>query len=275
MRFDEFFRLHEHAAGAAAGVVHLAVVRRQHGHQCLDDGGRGVELAALLAFGAGELAEEIFVDLAQHVARLAGILAEANGGNQIHQLAQLAIRQLGARVALVQNALELGVFALDFGQGVIHLFADIGLLGRGAQVLPAGRLRHPEDIHRRVVVAVVQLFRQQLIIAIVQEVFVVLVGEALFQFGLTGGEGVGDVLEEDKAKNEVLVFGGVHIGAQLVCRGPEGLLDIVKHGYGYFRSKIAGTRGACPHPHSIARYFTLYGILAGDGMQGWRLGASR
>jgi hypothetical protein len=69
---DEFFGLHEHAAGAAAGVVHLAVVGGEHGDQGLDDAGGGVELAALLALGAGELAEEVFVHLAQHVAGLPG-----------------------------------------------------------------------------------------------------------------------------------------------------------------------------------------------------------
>jgi hypothetical protein len=69
--FDELFGLHEHAARAAAGVVHLAVVRGEHGHQGLDDAGRRVELAPLLAFGAGELAQEVFVHLTEHVAGLA------------------------------------------------------------------------------------------------------------------------------------------------------------------------------------------------------------
>jgi hypothetical protein len=44
-------------------------VGRQHRHQGLDDAGGRIELAALLALGAGELPEEVFVDLAQHVAR--------------------------------------------------------------------------------------------------------------------------------------------------------------------------------------------------------------
>lgn len=46
---------------------------------------------------------------------------------------------------------------------------------------------------------------------------------------LKGGEGVGDVLEEDEAQHQVLVFGGVHVGAQLVGCRPEGLLDVVEH----------------------------------------------
>jgi len=40
-------------------------------------------LAAFLAFGTGELAEEIFIHLSQHIAGLAGIIAKADGGHQI------------------------------------------------------------------------------------------------------------------------------------------------------------------------------------------------
>ncbi len=107
--FDELLGLHEHAARAAARVVHLALVRGQDGHQGLDDAGRRIELPAPLAFGAGELAQEVFIHLAQHVARLAGVVAKADGGDQVHQLTQLAVGQLGAGIALVEDAFQLGV----------------------------------------------------------------------------------------------------------------------------------------------------------------------
>jgi len=101
--FDEFFGLHKHAAGAAARVVHFAVMRGEHGDQRIDDAGGRVELAAALAFGAGEHAQKIFVHLPQHIARLAGIVAEADGGDEINQLAQLAIRQRCAAEAFVED----------------------------------------------------------------------------------------------------------------------------------------------------------------------------
>ena len=63
--FDEFFRLDKHAAGAAAGVVDAAFVGREHLDETAHDAGRGVELAAVLALGAGELGEEILVNAAQ------------------------------------------------------------------------------------------------------------------------------------------------------------------------------------------------------------------
>ena len=60
--FDEFFRLHEHAAGAAGGVVDAAFVGGEHLDEAAHDAGRGVELAAVLALGAGEAGEEILVN---------------------------------------------------------------------------------------------------------------------------------------------------------------------------------------------------------------------
>src|SRR5205807_6611035 len=52
--FDEFFRLHEHATGTAAGIVNAAFVRSEHLDEKTYDSLRSVELAAFLAFGAGE-----------------------------------------------------------------------------------------------------------------------------------------------------------------------------------------------------------------------------
>ncbi len=52
--FDEFFRLHEHAAGTAAGIVDAAFLGSEHLDEEADDALRGVELAALFALGAGE-----------------------------------------------------------------------------------------------------------------------------------------------------------------------------------------------------------------------------
>jgi hypothetical protein len=52
----------EHAARAARGVEDAPVVGLGDFGEEADDAERGVELAAFLALGAGELAEEVFVD---------------------------------------------------------------------------------------------------------------------------------------------------------------------------------------------------------------------
>ena len=101
------------------------------------------------------------------------------------------------------------------------------MLGGSTQGFPAGRLGHPEDIDLFVVVAVFEFFRDQ--VGRVEVVVIGRVGKAPGQFGTPGGEGVGNVLDEDQAEDEVLVFGRVHVGAQLVGGGPEGFLDVVEH----------------------------------------------
>ncbi len=58
------------AAGAAAGVVDAAFVGREHLDKAAHDAGRGVELAAVLALGAGEAGEEILIHAAEDVFRL-------------------------------------------------------------------------------------------------------------------------------------------------------------------------------------------------------------
>src|SRR2546430_9094286 len=54
--FDEFFRLHEHAAGTAAGVVNAAFVGSEHLDEETHDALRSAQLAALLTLSAAELA---------------------------------------------------------------------------------------------------------------------------------------------------------------------------------------------------------------------------
>ena len=49
--FHKLFALHEHAAGAAAGVIDAALVGLQHLHQAAHHTARRVELAAVLALG--------------------------------------------------------------------------------------------------------------------------------------------------------------------------------------------------------------------------------
>ena len=64
----ELFRLDEHPARAAAGVVDPPLVGLQHCDQHAHDGAWCVELATALAFGARKLAQEILIHPPQDVA---------------------------------------------------------------------------------------------------------------------------------------------------------------------------------------------------------------
>ncbi|MCY1184940.1 hypothetical protein D9M68_996670 [compost metagenome] len=83
---------------------------------------------------------------------------------------------MGAGVALVEDVLELGVFSLDGGQGVVDALADIHLLGCGANRFPTRHLRQPEHVDLAVVVAVFQFSGQQFGIVVTQVVVIVFVG---------------------------------------------------------------------------------------------------
>ena len=71
---------------------------------------------------------------------------------------------------------------------------------------PARLLRHPENASGAILVGVFRVGALRLL---------------GFQFGVLGLEGVGDVLEEDQAEDDVLVLGRVHVIAQGIGGGPE------------------------------------------------------
>ena len=84
----------------------------------------------------------------------------------------------------------------------------VGLLGTGLEVRPAGFLRHPEDVLGPVFVRVLGV--GALVFALARN-----------ELGAVFLEGVGDVLEEDQAEDDVLVFRRVHVVAELVGGEPE------------------------------------------------------
>jgi hypothetical protein len=206
--FDEFLRLHEHAAGAAAGIVDAAFVGGEHLDEKADDALRGVELAAFLALGAGELAEEVLVDAAEDVLRAAGLVAHADRSDEVDELAQAVLVERRAGVFFREDAFQARVVALDRDHGVVDDLANLGLLGAVLEVGPTPGGWNPEDVEAFVFIGI---FR---------------IGTGVFAFA--GGElrvvfleGVGDVLEEDEAEDDVLVLRSVHVAAELVRREPE------------------------------------------------------
>ena len=214
VRADELHRLHEHARGAAAGVVHPAAVGLEHLDEELDHAARRVELAALLALGARELREEVLVDAAEHVLGAARLVADLDVADEVDELAEARLVERGAGVVLGQHALERRVVALDASHRVVDELADGGLAGLGLQVRPARLRRHPEDALGAVLVGILGVGALRLL------------GNEL---GVVLLEGVGDVLQEDQAKDDVLVLGGVHAAAQRVGHPPE--LGFVAHDY--------------------------------------------
>ena len=72
------------------GVVDAALEGLQHFDDEGDDGLGGEVLAALFAFGQGELAEKVFVDVAEDVFGLEAFVMKRNGGDEIDEFADFS-----------------------------------------------------------------------------------------------------------------------------------------------------------------------------------------
>ena len=112
---EELHGLDEHARRATARVVDAAVVGLDHLDEGADDAAGRVELAALLALGAGELAEEVLVDAAEDVGGAGGGVADRDVADQVDELAERLLVEALAGVLLGEHVLEGGVVALDGG----------------------------------------------------------------------------------------------------------------------------------------------------------------
>jgi hypothetical protein len=124
----------------------------------------------------------------------------------VDELAEALLVEPWMGVVLRKDALERGVVALDRDHGVVHDLADRGLLGARLQAGPAGLLGNPEDVDRTVLVGVFGIRALRAV---------------RFEFRVLLLEGIGDVFEENDAEHDVLVFGGVHVGAERIRRAPE------------------------------------------------------
>jgi hypothetical protein len=224
--FNKFLALHEESARAVAAVIDAALVGGDHEDEELVHTLRGVELAAPLAFRAGETAEEVLIDAAKDVLGAVGAVAEADGADEVNEFAEAVLVERRAGIVFRENAFEARVVALDGDHGVVHDLADGGLLGAGLKVEPAGIGGHPEDVLGLVFVGVFG----------VRADVVAFAGE---EFGAVFLEGIGDVFEEDEAEDDVLVLRRVHVIAELVGGEPELGLE-AEIGGGVFRRSGRG-----------------------------------
>ena len=206
---DEPLTLHEHAARATGGVVDaIFVVRRKHRDQKPHHALRGVELAARLTLGRGELADEVLVDATQQILALALLAREVDLADGVDQLAEPALVELRPGISLVEHAAQAVVLLLDAGHRLVELDPDRLGAGLLLQLRPAGGGRNPEDIVGGVLVAILGIrpFDAR-------------------ELGPVSLEAVGDVLEEDQPEHVVLVDGRLQVAPQLVGDLPQLLLE--------------------------------------------------
>ena len=204
---DELRRLHEHARGAATGVVHSPPEGLQHLHQEFDDAAGRVELSAVLAFSTGEPGKEELVDPPQNVLGTSLGVADLDVTDHVNQLTQSLLVQIGASVILGQHVFETGIVPLYGHHGGVHRLPNCRLPSLCPNNLPASLRRHPENVVSTVLIGVVGTGTSQVMIGL--------------QSGSRFFERVGDVLQEDEAQDHMLVLRGVHAAAQRVGHAPQ------------------------------------------------------
>ena len=176
------------------------------------DGRRGVELTALLPLGAGELAEEVFVDAPEGVE----VEADRDLGDFLQQfLEQGAVEDL---VVARQHARELRVVFFDVGHRFVDGFADVAAFGPREQVVEAGVWREEQDAFGLVGLGVVDARGAA-----------ARGGARVLQLRAALREARLGKAQEDQAEDRPRVFAGLEarIGAELVRRGPKPLLQLV------------------------------------------------
>ena len=158
MCFYETSRLHEHAAAAAARVVHAAGERLEHFDEKIHHAARRVELATILTFlRAGEHAEEILVDAAENVVSpMITVRTETDGADEVNELAEHLVLEVLTAVVARQDARQCRVLTFDESHRLVNGLANSRQLGLGLQLLPAGAIRNPEDVLTRIFIPVFQ-----------------------------------------------------------------------------------------------------------------------
>jgi hypothetical protein len=117
--------------------------------------------------------------------------------------------------------------------------------------------RHPEEVLLDVVVALFQLRADGFevfsaactaVVRRVEEVVALRIAELRLDLRLPDCEGIRDVFEEDQAKDGVLIDGGVQVGAEPVCGGPELFVEVTEELLGGGIWHVAfGFRGSLSH----------------------------
>ena len=162
--------------------------------------------------------------------RFSGV-AQADGADQVDQFAEALLVERRPGVVLGQHALEPRVVALDGDHRVVDELADGRLLGLGLADAPSG----PPCGTQKTLSARYSSASS---------------GSAPSPCSASSRcvlllEGVGDVLEEDQAEDDVLVLGRVHVVAELVGRQPELRLEAevgaVAVGLAGFLSRLCGS----------------------------------
>src|SRR6266511_5927076 len=162
--------LHEHTARTAARVEHLTFGGFEHGRERLHDA-RGREVfTTALAFGIGELADEVIIDAPEHV-HSAGFRTKDFLGKKIDEASDAFLVEIRAGVDGREQTLEFWKCPFEQGEDVVQLDFDIIGPGDLDDVVPPGLFRDEEDVFLFEIVGVLSDFKGELFVGGVEVAF--------------------------------------------------------------------------------------------------------
>jgi hypothetical protein len=209
MCMDVTIDLDEHAAGAASRIEYAPFVRLDDLDHQLDHGRRREELTALLAFSARKFAEEILVNLAEHIA--GGVQWDVGeDAQQVYQNVR-AVALKTIVFVLRQNAAQFILVLLNGLHRSLDRRDDVGLIGQVEQLFVTRFIRQVEAAAGDGNLS----FRALVALALHAVIFVV-------DLGLVPAIGVVGKLQEDQAEHRRGVFAGFQVGvcAQVIGGAP-------------------------------------------------------
>jgi CheY-like chemotaxis protein len=177
--------------------------------------GKQYVVQALLA-GASSYLAKVFVNAAEQVdgpvCFACGFLFrrsdEVDCADKVDEFAKAVLVERGTGVILRKDSFKTRIVALDRDHRVIDDLADGGLLGAVLKVSPTCGGRHPENVYGFIFVGIFCV-RTSIFPLPFDKLCVVLF------------KGVGDVLQEDEAEDNVLVLCSIHVAAEFVGSEPE------------------------------------------------------
>jgi hypothetical protein len=144
-------------------------------------------------------------------------VAQTDCGDQVYDLTQTDLVESRAGIVLWEDAFEGLVVPLDGGHGVVDKLADLRTLGVFPEVVPTCLRGNPKDIVSQILIAI--FGNAVTCLWFPDEVFTLWVRAFLQQPIMLFRKSIGDVLEKNETEDDVFVFGGVHVAAQLVGGG--------------------------------------------------------
>ena len=208
MACDEFFRLDEHSARTTARIEYTAFIRLEHFHQQFNNTARGIELTAFFTFGKGEFPEEIFKYMAENIGTAGFSIAKSDVSDKVYQSAKTGWVKVSACKDFWQNILKRGIFLFDRIHRIVNLFADARELCFGQEIGPAGDFGDKEYIFR-------------LVFVLVFRVGPGIIALPVFESAMQIFKGIGYVFQKNQAKDNVLVFCGINVFAELIGCFPK------------------------------------------------------